>query len=55
MLRRQEARSMADVQRIVHEEFARWFDPVIAGAESRYQHIAEDIWWLWEPSRSQSG
>lgn len=52
MLRRGEARSMEDVRRIVHEEFTRWFDPVIAGAQSRYERIAEDIWWLWAPQRT---
>lgn len=32
------------VQRVVHEEFVRWFDPVIAGPPERYAQIATRIW-----------
>jgi hypothetical protein len=36
-----------DVQRIVHEEFVRWFDRQIAGPVERYRGVAETIWGLW--------
>jgi hypothetical protein len=49
MLRRPEAHTLEDVRRIVHEEFTRCFDSVIAGAAHRYDRVAEDIWWLWAP------
>ncbi|MDX2206488.1 MAG: hypothetical protein SFU57_02485 [Gemmatimonadales bacterium] len=36
--------SAADVQRVVHEEFCRWFDADTAGPFERYQTISNDIW-----------
>lgn len=41
----------ADVTRVVHEEFARWFDPVTAGPAERYSKMAEEIWLLWQKSK----
>jgi len=49
-LRLPRAQSADDVRRIVHEEFVRWFDPHIAGSESRYNDIALEIWQLRAPS-----
>ena len=46
-LRRDEVRSARDVQRIVHEEFVRWFDADTAGPPDRYADIAREIWHLW--------
>jgi hypothetical protein len=43
--RLQEAKSVEDVRRIVHEEFLHWFDgKEMAGPESAYSAIAQDIW-----------
>ena len=42
--RLQGCRDPQDVQRIVHEEFVRWFDPSTAGQADRYRRIAERIW-----------
>lgn len=44
------ASSVKDVQRIVHEEFVRWFDPQTAGQRSRYLAIAGELWELWAAS-----
>lgn len=50
-LRLHEAASAADVRRIVHEEFVRWFDDDIAGPASRYDSIAARIWELARPGQ----
>lgn len=39
------------VQRVVHEEFARSFDAVIAGPRERYSQVASEIWQLWQAHR----
>ena len=36
-----------DVQRIVHEEFVKWFDGEIAGPPERYRVAAAEIWQAW--------
>jgi hypothetical protein len=36
--------SADDVQRVVHEEFCRWFDEDCAGDIERYEEISRDIW-----------
>lgn len=41
------ARSMSDVQVIVHEELTWWFDPKRAGPFERYETIAREIWDRW--------
>ncbi|EME50520.1 hypothetical protein [Amycolatopsis decaplanina] len=43
-LRLPEAVSELDLQRIVHEEFVRWFDADIAGTADRFVTIAREIW-----------
>lgn len=40
--------SVDDVQRVVHEEFVRWFSGGTAGSEERYAKPAADIWRLWQ-------
>ena len=40
-------KSAQDVQRVVHQEFVRWFDEATAGHEERYREIADEIWELW--------
>jgi hypothetical protein len=47
VIRLPEATSPDDAQRIVHEEFVRWFDPQLAGPVERYRVVAESIWGLW--------
>jgi hypothetical protein len=47
VIRLPEATSSDDVQRIVHEEFVRWFDRQLAGPVERYRVVAESIWGLW--------
>lgn len=39
-----EAATVEDLTRMLHEEFVRWFSPRIAGPPSRYRPIAEDLW-----------
>ena len=39
--------SASDVQRVVHDEFARWFDAGNAGSEESYAVIASEIWELY--------
>ncbi|MGY1692328.1 hypothetical protein [Geodermatophilus sp. SYSU D01105] len=46
------ARSVEDVQRLVHEEFVRWFDADTAGPASRYAAIAQDVWSTWRAAAS---
>ena len=38
--------STSDVQRVVHDEFVRWFDAENAGPEEGYALIASEIWEL---------
>lgn len=45
--RLRECHSVADVSRIVREEFVRWFDEDLAGGEERYEEVAREIWTLW--------
>lgn len=42
-----EATSADDVQRIVHEEFVRWFGGEIAGSATLYVGVAKKIWDAW--------
>jgi hypothetical protein len=46
--------SARDVQRVLHDEFVRWFDPVTAGPTERYSEIAAEIWRLWQQHRDRS-
>lgn len=43
--------SSADVLRVTHEEFVRWFDANTAGRVESYGEIASEIWQLWEKHR----
>ena len=45
--RLREAKSPDDVQRIVHEEFARWFGAEIAGSAAQYADVSKNIWEAW--------
>lgn len=51
--RLREANAAGDVQRIVHEEFVRWFGPDIAGPISGYADVSERIWRIWLQSRAR--
>jgi hypothetical protein len=44
------ASNTMDVQRILHEEFVRWFDGSTAGSPERYRPLAEAVWSLWSKS-----
>ena len=55
VIRLPEATSPDDVQRIVHEEFVRWFDRQIAGPVERYRVVAESIWGLWTAGAAGGG
>jgi hypothetical protein len=55
VIRLPEATSQGDVHRIVHEEFARWFDGRIAGPVERYRAVAESIWGLWTAGAGGDG
>ena len=41
------AKSVDDVQTIVHEEFCRWFDEVDVGARENYKEVSVKIWEAW--------
>jgi len=45
----------ADVRRVVHEEFVRWFGPEHAGPQDRYAQIAAEVWQLSEKQRALTG
>ena len=58
--RRKEFQSVDALQRVVHEEFVRWFDADTAGPIDRYRSIAEQIWQVWStdhigPGMSDAG
>ena len=40
--------SPEDVQRVLHEEFTRWFSPHDAGPPERYRAPAVELWELWQ-------
>lgn len=42
--RLKEARSPEDLQKIIHQEFVRWFDADIAGSRAKYARIAREVW-----------
>ena len=46
--RLREIGSVGELRRIVHEVFVEMFDPDIAGPESRYESIAQDVWQTWQ-------
>jgi hypothetical protein len=39
--------SVEDVQRVLHEEFCRWFAPDLAGPPDQYGAPARELWDLW--------
>ena len=41
----------ADVEKVVHEEFTRWFDPDTAGPPERYRAVAKQIWQRYKAAR----
>jgi hypothetical protein len=43
-LRLPEARTEAELLRVIHEEFLRWFGESTAGPVARYEGIASEIW-----------
>jgi len=45
--RLREAKAAVDVQRIVHEEFVRWFGADLVGPLTDYAEVAEKMWRTW--------
>ena len=45
--RLKECSGPADVQRVLHEEFCRWFNPEIASPSSKYEVLSHRIWALY--------
>ena len=43
--------SSSDVQRVIHEEFLKWFGAETAGAKSDYSEVAERVWRVWQRRR----
>jgi hypothetical protein len=41
----------ADVEKVVHEEFVRWFDRDMAGPQARYRVVAKQIWERYKGTR----
>jgi hypothetical protein len=39
--------SAAEVQTVIHEEFAKWFGPDSVGRAEDYRAVAEEVWRLW--------
>ena len=51
LARRSEIDSIDSLQRVVHEEFVRWFDEDTAGPIERYRLVSEQIWQEWASDR----
>jgi hypothetical protein len=51
--RLRECRSPDDAQRVVHEEFTRWFTAETAGSAERYQAVSVALWGLWQRHHSR--
>jgi hypothetical protein len=48
--RLRECASAGDVQRVLHEQFCRWFSPELAGPAEAYRAMAEELWAFWTSS-----
>ena len=44
---------VTDVQKVVHEEFVRWFGVGTVGPEATYQPVAAEVWRAWQLHRGQ--
>jgi hypothetical protein len=56
-MRLADAKTVDDVQTIVHEEFRRWFDVEHAGPREKYREVSAKIWEAWRaafPPASES-
>ncbi len=42
--RLKEAHSVEDLQKIIHQEFVRWFGADLADSRAKYAKIAKEIW-----------
>ena len=45
--------SAGDVATVLHEEFVVWFGSEIAGAQSLYANLAEEIWEIWKANKTE--
>jgi hypothetical protein len=41
------ARGVADVRRILYEEFVHWFSAEDVGPEERFESAAKEVWSIW--------
>lgn len=41
-------RSVADVHKVLLEEYARWFSPRYVEKPDRFQLLAEELWAMWQ-------
>jgi hypothetical protein len=46
-LRLPEAATERDLERVIHEEFVRWFGADTAGPVGNYAQIAHEAWPIW--------
>jgi len=42
-----------DVQKVIYEEFVRWFGIETAGPEAKYRAVATEVWRAWQSHRGQ--
>jgi hypothetical protein len=47
--------SAGDVERVLHEEFVRWFGAGTAGERARYAALAAEVWGLWSARPAEPG
>jgi hypothetical protein len=52
--RLRDARSEADCEKIIHEEFVRWFGEETVGPWADYQEIAHEVWRAWSTFRGSA-
>jgi hypothetical protein len=51
--RLKETNSPKSLQRIIHQEFVRWFSSGDAGPESAYEKVAEEMWSAWQRQKQR--
>lgn len=50
-----DARTIQDVEVIIHEEFCKWFGPEQAGPQEHYRALAGRIWDVWHAFQQRRG
>lgn len=46
--------SATDVQRVLHEEFSRWFGVEVAGSFKQYARMAVELWIIWRDFKASN-